>query len=189
KDRVRYGKATIVYGEDLSQGTGMWWSPDSKKLAFYRFDEKEVKDYYILPHQVPQYGDLVVDPYPKAGTISPVVDVLMYDVASKKTIKLDIRDGKPFAEDNLGYYAYRFYWTKDSRELVFSRMNRKQNILEICAADPETGKCRVIIHEEHLVNNVDWAPAWEFLPDMKRFILTSERNGFKNFYLYEMSGK
>ena len=36
--RVKYGTASWVYGEELDQRTAMWWSPDSRRLAYYRFD-------------------------------------------------------------------------------------------------------------------------------------------------------
>ena len=35
-----------------------------------------------------------------------------------------------------------------ARKLLFNRTNRRQNIMEFTAADPETGKCRVIVREE-----------------------------------------
>ena len=47
--RIKYGTASWVYGEELGQVTAMWWSPDGKKLAYYRFDESKVPDYYITP--------------------------------------------------------------------------------------------------------------------------------------------
>src|SRR5205085_870011 len=50
KTRVKYGTASWVYGEELSQRTAMWWSPDGKKLAFYRFDESKVPDFYLTPN-------------------------------------------------------------------------------------------------------------------------------------------
>src|SRR5439155_2481842 len=40
--RIKYGTASWVYGEELGQTTAMWWAPDSKKVAYYRFDEKQV---------------------------------------------------------------------------------------------------------------------------------------------------
>src|SRR5436190_1526098 len=42
--RVKYGTASWVYGEELSQQTAMWWSPDSTRIAYYRFDETRVPD-------------------------------------------------------------------------------------------------------------------------------------------------
>src|SRR6185369_1927835 len=44
RNRVKYGTASWVYGEELAQNTAFWWSPDGKKLAFYRFDESKVPD-------------------------------------------------------------------------------------------------------------------------------------------------
>ena len=38
KDRIKNGKASWVYGEEFNQNTAFWWSPDSKKLAYYRFE-------------------------------------------------------------------------------------------------------------------------------------------------------
>ena len=50
--RVKYGTASWVYGEELSQRTAMWWSPDGQKLAYYRFDERSVPDYYVVTGQL-----------------------------------------------------------------------------------------------------------------------------------------
>ena len=46
KSRVKYATANWVYGEELFQTTAMWWSTNSQKIAFYRFDESQVRDYY-----------------------------------------------------------------------------------------------------------------------------------------------
>ena len=47
KDRIKYGTASWVYGEELSQTTAVWWSPKNDKVAYYRFDESPVPDYYL----------------------------------------------------------------------------------------------------------------------------------------------
>jgi dipeptidyl-peptidase-4 len=79
-------------------------------------------------------------------------------------------------------------WSPDGRELLFHRTNRRQNILELAAADPETGATRVIIHEEWPTGWVENRPTMVFLRDNKRFIWESERNGFSNLYLYDLTG-
>ena len=188
KERIRYGVPTIVYGEELGMNVGMWWSPDGKKLAYYRFDESKVPDYTVLLSQSAQYDKTEIDPYPKAGVKSPQVDLFIYDVAGKQKTQINVRDGQPFEDATVGYYVYRLAWSSDSKELLFSRMNRRQNTLELAAADPQTGKCRIIVREEWPANWVDWVPGFEYLPDHHRFIWTSERNGFKNYYLYDLSG-
>lgn len=189
KDRLRYGVATIIYGEELGMSGGIFWSQDSKKVAYYGFDESKVSDYYVLRNQVSQYDTLVTDTYPKAGTNSPDVYLYVYDIDTGISTEIDVRDGKPFEDSVLGYYVYRIYWSPDGKELLFSRMNRKQNTLELVAANPETGKCRVIFRDEWLTGWLTFAPYIRFLEDGKRFILASERTGFRNYYLYDLSGK
>lgn len=188
KDRMKYGTASWVYGEELGQNTAMWWSPDNRKIAFYRFDEGKVKDYYLLYKQLSLYDSLEVEPYVMVGENNPIVDIFIYDLESKKTIQVDVRDGKPFTNSVVGQYIYGIKWSPDGTELLFHRTNRKQNIMEFAAADPQTGKTRVVVHEEWLASYTKNSPVMKFLNNGKRFIWTSERNGFLNYYLYELSG-
>ncbi len=51
--------------------TAMWWSPDSRKLAYYRFDEKQVPDYYLQLDQTQIQSKDDVEAYPKAGAPNP----------------------------------------------------------------------------------------------------------------------
>lgn len=188
-NRVKYGSASWVYGEELFQNTAMWWSPDSSKIAFYRFDEGRVKDYYLALEQTRVNDKLDAEPYVKVGTPNPVVDLLVYDVAAKTTKKLDVRDGKPFDDSAIGHYVYGVSWSPDGKELLFHRTNRLQNVMELVAANPETGACRAVVREEWPSGWVENTPDMRFLRDGKRFLWASERTGWKNFYLYDLEGK
>ncbi len=189
KNRIKYGSASWVYGEELNQSTAMWWSPNGKKIAFYRFDESPVPDFYLQLDQTKLQSKMDVEAYPKAGVANPIADLFVYDLDSKQTVKFDVRDGKPFENSTVGHYVYNVSWSPDGTELLANRTNRRQNIMEFVACNPETGKCRVIVHEEWLPSWTENTPAMRFLKDGKRFVWTSERTGFKNFYLYDLSGK
>lgn len=189
KTRIKYGSASWVYGEELDQNTAMWWAPNGKKLAFYRFDESPVPDFYLQLDQTKLQSKMDIEAYPKAGVANPIADLLVYDLDTKQTVKFDVRDGKPFENSTVGHYVYNIIWSPDGTELLANRTNRRQNIMEFIACNPETGKCRVIIREEWLPSWTENAPALRYLKDGKRFIWTSERTGFKNFYLYDLSGK
>ena len=189
KARTKYGSGSWVYGEELDQITAMWWSPNSKKIAFYRFDESPVPDYYLELDQTKLQSKMDIEAYPKAGVNNPIADIFIYDVDTKKTVKLDVRDGKPFDNSVVGHYAYNVQWSPDGSELLFNRTNRRQNIMEFTAGNPETGKCRVIVREEWPASWTENHPPMKFLKDGKRFVWESERTGWKNLYLYDLSGK
>jgi dipeptidyl-peptidase-4 len=189
KTRVKYGSASWVYGEELDQNTAMWWSPDSKKIAFYRFDESAVPDYFLQLDQTKLQSRMDVEAYPKAGAPNPVADMFIYDLDTKKTVRVDVRDGKPFDNSVIGHYVYNVSWSPDGSELLCNRTNRRQNDMAFTACNAETGKCRAVVREEWPSSWTENSPAMRFLKDGKRFIWASERTGWRNFYLYDLSGK
>ncbi|HXT14111.1 MAG TPA: DPP IV N-terminal domain-containing protein [Gemmatimonadaceae bacterium] len=187
KTRIKYGTASWVYGEELSQRTAMWWSPDGSKLAYYRFDESKVPDFYLAVGLTRIQDTLDVEAYPKPGVPNPVVDLFVYDIATRTTTRIDVRDGKPFENATLGYYVYDVAWSPDGRALRFLRTNRRQNTVEMAACSPSTGACRTVLHEEWPTGWIDDdpAPGTTFLADGRRFVWESDRTGFKNYYLYD----
>ena len=189
EDRIKYGTASWVYGEELGQVTAMWWSPDGKKLAYYRFDESRVPDYYLQLEQTEVQDSLDREAYPKAGAPNPVVDLFVYDVATGRSTRMDVRDGAAFTNDVVGHYVYQVAWSPDGSELTFNRTNRRQNVLEFTACDPATGSCRVVVREEWPDSWVENHPPMRWLADGKRFLWISERTGFANLYLYDFAGK
>ena len=183
---IKYGIATWVYGEELGQNTAMWWSPDSKKIAFYKFDEKNAEKYYVLLDQLKMYDSLEVMSYPKVGAPNLPVDLMIYDLETKQMKKVEARDGWEYKDGPLGTYIYGVEWTPDGSELLFHSTNRKQDIMELRAADPNSGKCRTVVREEWLPSFTKNTPEMRWLADGKRFIWASERTGFNNYYLYHI---
>jgi dipeptidyl-peptidase 4 len=195
--RIKYATGSWVYGEELAQTTAIWWSPDSSKVAFYRFDESQVKDFYVQMQQTSVQDAVDVEAYPKAGAPNPIADVLVYDIAGARTTRINARDGKPFDNSVVGHYVYGIQWSRDGSELLLERANRRQQIVELVACGPSNGSCRIVVHEEWLTGwlnaGIDarispaMLPRW--LNDGRRFIWESERNGWKNYYLYDLSGR
>lgn len=188
ENQIKFGIATWVYGEELGQNTAMWWSPDSKKIAFYRFEEKEAKKYYVLYNQTKIQDSVEIEAYPKVGAKNLPVDLMVYDLETKKTVTLDVRDGNPYNDGAVGTYLYDIKWSPDGTELLFHSTNRKQDIMEYRAGNPVTGKTRVVVREEWLASFTENSPEIYELKDNKHFIWASERNGYKNYYLYNYDG-
>lgn len=187
-NQLKYGIATWVYGEELDQNTAMWWSPDSKKVAFYRFEEKNAKKYYVLYEQINIQDSVEIEAYPKVGAKNLPVDLLVYDLETKKTITLDTRNGSSYVDGPIGTYLYDIKWSPDGTELLFHSTNRKQDIMELKAGNPSTGKTRVVIREEWPASFTQNSPEFHILKD-GTFIWASERSGFNNYYHYNFSGK
>lgn len=187
-ESVKYGIATWVYGEELRQTSAIWWAPDNKKVAFYRFKEKDIEQYYVLLNQTKIQDSLEIMSYPKVGAKNLPVDLMIYDLASKKTTLVNARNGASYNDGAIGTYLYGINWSSDSKELLFHSTNRKQDIMEYKAADANTGESRVVIREEWLSSFTKNSPEIKVLEDGKRFIWASERNGFNNYYLYNFDG-
>jgi dipeptidyl aminopeptidase/acylaminoacyl peptidase len=79
KNRIIYGTTDWVYEEEFSFIQGFHWSPDSKKIAFYRFDESHVKK-YSFPQYNALYPEQYTYKYPKAGEDNSIVNIYVYDL-------------------------------------------------------------------------------------------------------------
>jgi dipeptidyl-peptidase-4 len=180
--RIKNGIASWVYGEELGVQEAMWWSPNAENLAYYRFDETNVKDYYLALKQVEFQAELDTEAYPKAGTLNPVVALKIWNRSTGKTIVADTK----FDDANLGEYVYSVRWSPDGRELLFNRTNRKQNVMQLCAIDSSTGKGRVVMEEKQPQSWAENNPDIQFQSDQRRFIWSTERNGYKNFFLADL---
>jgi len=178
--RVRYGTGCWVYGEELDQDTAMWWSPDSSKLAFYEIDERSLQDYVLTTDNTRRYTSTKTVRYPKAGDKNPRVRLLVYDFHTQQTTRMSIKN--PSAE-----YIYNVRFSPDGKILLFNQSNRRQNRLDVVAADADTGETRIVLTEVQ--------PTWQahnptmfILNQGDSFIWETERTGWKNFELRDFEG-
>ena len=173
------GAPDWVYEEEFSFSQGFFWSPDSKKIAYMKFDESKVREFQMEEFEG-LYPDWYSFKYPKAGEDNSIVEIYVYDLENGKTVKMDT--GK-----ETDIYLPRIAWTKDANVLAIQRLNRHQNHLEILAADATTGKSRVF-YDETNDYYIDITDDWHFLEDGKRFLMTSEKSGYNHIYLYNLDG-
>ncbi len=174
------GSTDWVYEEEFSFTKAFFWSPDSKKLAWFKFDERAVKQY-----SMPSYGNLYPEnyafKYPKAGEVNATVTAWIYDLQQSRAIQ--VQSGADASQ-----YLARGKWTHNSSAFCITRLNRHQNHLELLLANPENGSIRLLM-EEKSQTYIDVHNHLTFLNDGKHFIWVSELGGYNQIYLYGMDGK
>lgn len=186
------GAPDWVYEEEFEFNKAFAWSPDSKTLAYMRFDERGVKMFNMTMFMGDKpalqenslYPDNVQFKYPKAGEDNSIVTVHVYDLNSKKTVLVN-------TGSETDQYIPRILYTQDPGLLAVLRLNRLQNKLEILGANVTTGEGKVIYSEENKYyideGNFD---NLRFLPQTTSFVITSERNGWTHLYMQDyVSGK
>lgn len=179
-NRIINGATDWVYEEEFGFAQAYQWSPDGKKIAFYRFDESAVAEFTLISNKGELYPTQMDYKYPKVGTANAIVSIHIYDLDSKKTRKVDLGP-------ETDQYIPRIKWTQDPNQLCVFRMNRHQDELELLLADAKSGKTRLLLKE---VNPwyIDIHDNLHFLKDGRHFLWTSEQDGWNHIYLYDMEG-
>ena len=186
-DVILNGYASWVYTEEIlgrpSRYRSFWWSPDSKHIAFFRTDDSPVP-VYTITDGYGVHGYVETERYPKVGDKNPEVKIGIVNPAGGAITWAD------FNPKDDQYFGMP-YWTNDGASLWVQWMNRKQNDLKIYAVDPSTGDKKELYDETQKtwVQLEDGYERLHFLSNNKNFILESDKTGWNNLYMYDMSGK
>jgi dipeptidyl-peptidase-4 len=179
-EALRMGDLDWLYPEELDCTTAYWWSPDSSKIAYYEMDERPVKRYPIMDMSSAA-GIIEYTRYPEAGTANPIVRVGIVSVDGGATQWMD-------TGADTDVYLPRIVWLPDSRRVAIERLNRTQSRLDLLFSDVSSRASQTVL--------TDTDPYWiniaddlYFFSDGKRFLWSSERTGFRHYYLYDISGK
>lgn len=171
-----------VHRNEFGIEGGIFWSPNSKKLAFYRMDETMVTDYPLV-----DVSTRVAEPkptkYPMAGMTSHQVAVGIYDIGTGKTIYL--KTGEP--DD---HYLTNIVWNPDASSVYVAELNRGQDHMKLNCYNAITGCVDLTLFEETDPKYVEPEhPIFFTGKKGDQFIWQSRRDGFNHLYLYDRSGK
>ncbi|MBK8056084.1 MAG: S9 family peptidase [Saprospiraceae bacterium] len=181
KNKIINGMCDWVYEEEFSFTRAFYWSPDSKKIAYIRFDETNVPEFTMQLFKDGMYPENETFKYPKVGEKNAEVSAWVYELSRGKSKKTDIGDLSDM-------YIPRMKWTQDANKLCIFKMNRHQNNLKLYVADIKSGKSS-IIYEETNKYYIDISDDLTFLKDGKHFVWSSEKEGYNQIYLMGMDGK
>ena len=173
------GGTDWVYEEEFGFDKGFEWSTDGSKIAYYKFDESEVKEY-----QMEIYGTLYPTQtkfkYPKAGEDNSIVTIHVYELAQNRTDEF-------YTGTETDIYIPRIKWV-DGNTLSVQKLNRLQNKLELWfgtfAPNRQYTKSiqTEIVYAEESKTYIDIHDNTKFLKDGASFLWTSEKDGYNHIY-------
>ena len=178
----------ITYGQFVSRNEfgidgGIFWSPDSTKLAFYRKDESRVTSFPLLDITT-RTGSLKAIKYPMAGMESENVQLGIYDIATEQTVYVK--------ENAFGYdrYLTNVSWSPDASHIFIQVLDRSQKHLRLNMYDSSTGELiKTILSEDNSKYVEPQDPIWFIKGHDNLFIYrTDNRDGYRNLYLCDIDG-
>ncbi len=197
-----FGYATDSTGWKHTSHPILLWSPDSRRIATFQQDQREVGEAFILRTK-PGHPELQRWKYAMAG--DPVIAVIhrvIIDVPGRKVVRLQV-DPDPHrssacydVECGDGTLADA-QWSPDSSKVAFISTSRDHKIARLRLADAETGAVREVLEEtaatyyESDISQTNLAAVnWRYLPASNEIIWYSARDNWAHLYLYDLhSGK
>ena len=178
----------IVYGQSVSRNEfgidgGVFWSPDGRKLAFYRKDESRVTDFPLLNIRT-RTGELELLKYPMNGMDSEIVDLGIYDLDKGSTVYLDVPE---FTQER---FLTNISWSPDGKSVYVQVLDRTQHHMKLNQYSAATGSfVRTLLTED----NDAWVEPLDpvrFLKGRKDLMVyrTDNRDGYRNLYLVDTLG-
>src|SRR5262249_4667599 len=154
-----------------------WWSPDSKAIAFLRFDDSPVKKFAIVDH-LPTRLNVEQESYPKAGDPNPLVTLHVVSAAGGDVLPVELT---PYSPANA--IVIRVAWAPDAQKLVVYVQDRAQTWLDVCTAPAGGGPVTRLFRETTRAWVADPGDP-HFLADGS-FLLSSERSGWEHLYRFD----
>lgn len=184
-DVILNGYASWVYYEEIFGRScnyrAFWWSPDSKKIAFYRFDNGSVP---VFPIYSPsgQLGSLNMTRYPKAGQPNPSVRIGIADLEKEDPGAIVWAD----FEDTPDQYFGTPFWNDDSSELCVQWEPRRQSRLKLYLVSAEDGS-RTLVYEDAYPTWLDWIDGMLFGRDCL-YMVRNTSTGWEQIYSLSYDG-
>jgi len=178
KNHIINGASDWVYEEEFALVRSFEWSKNGDYLAYYKFDESNVKEFSMDLFKGGLYPTQEIFKYPKAGEDNSVVKIYIYNLKEDKSTFI-------YTEKDYEYFP-RIKWTNSPGKLVILAMNRHQNQLDFIVANANDGSNKILFTEKDKYY-IDINDNLTFLPE-DNFIWTSEKDGFNHVYLKDFEG-
>ncbi len=186
-----FGYATDNAGWKSSDRAVLRWSPDSKKIATFKQDQRNVSDMYLVSTNVGK-PNLRAWKYPFAGDKEiPMIHRVIIEVESAKIINLQVAPDPHRATLSDDISSSGTFddvdWNEDASQLAFLSTSRDHKQEKFRIADAATGAVREVFEEtvKTQFESGRGAINWRYLANSNEIIWYSERDNWGHLYLYD----
>jgi dipeptidyl-peptidase-4 len=187
------GSAEIINGtsdwvneEELLLRNCLRWSPDSRQIAYWQFDQSGVGEYALINDTDQEYPVTFKYKYPQPGTTNSAVRVGIVHAAGGPTrwVKL--------AGDPRNNYVAQMDWAGNSEGVLLEYLDRAQKTNQFVWADATTGETRVVIEDTDKdwvdVFGMEWVEKGKGADGLKDNLFLSERDSWRHAYCVDLNG-
>jgi dienelactone hydrolase len=188
-----FGYATDNAGWTRSDRPILSWSPDSKKIATFQQDQRNVGEMYLVETRV---GHPVLQQwkYPLPGdSVVSMIERVIIDLAGPRVIRLKMPPDQHRSTlcDHIacgGEWA-DVQWTPDASRVIFVSTSRDHRQESLRIADAATGEVKDVMEEKvpDFFESGAGAINWRALPATSELIWFSERDDWGNLYLRDLT--
>jgi dienelactone hydrolase len=190
-----FGYATDNAGWTHGDGAILRWSPDSKKIATFRQDQRNASDMYLVTTNVGK-PTLRTWKYPLPGDKEIIsIHRVIIDVVNPKVISLQVPPDPhraSLSDDISSSGTFDDVDWNDGAQLAFVSTSRDHKNEKFRIADPNTGAVREVF-EETVPTQYESGQGtinWRYLNKTNEIIWYSERDNWAHLYLYDaLTGK
>ena len=189
-DGVKYfGYATDNAGWSSSDRAIVLWSPDSRKVATYQQDERDVGEMYLVntPVTPPGHPTLRISKFPLPGDkVMAMLHRVIIDVETGRVVRLQMPPDYHRATLGDNFSLRDLQWSPDASQLAFISTSRdhKQAVLRV--ADAATGAVRTVM-DEKVATQYESRVGCQVLWATNEVIWYSERDNWGHLYLYDLA--
>ena len=186
-----FGYATDNAGWKHSDAAILLWSPDSRKIATFKQDQRKAGDMYLVTTNV-GHPVLKAWKYPLPGdkdiiTIQRVV--INVDTPAVINLQVPADPHRATLSDDIssGGTLDDVDWKSDGSELAFVSTSRDHKQEKVRIADAVTGAVREVF-EETVATQFESGQGsinWRYLAQSNEILWYSERDNFGHLYLYD----
>ena len=187
-DRIINGTFDWVYEEEFGCRDGFRWSPDSKNIAYWQIDARNIRNFLMINNTDSIYSFTVPVEYPKVGEDPSSCKIAVVNIDTKKSTWMNVPGSA------IQHYIPRMEWA-NNQQLIIQQLNRKQQESKIMLLNSSTGAASTIYEEKDAAwidiksrwNN-DNPVGWEWV-NKNDFLWISEKDGWRHIYLISQNGK